>query len=221
MRMKKIGLLGLALVLALALTGAGFAHWSDTVEIDATVEMGDFLVGWQDILEETDNEDLNDPPKDVGTVIQALTEPETGVHHTPVQTVYKMLTITVTNGYPQYKSHCKVTLKNAGTIPAHVVDVIVTPGAGLVLGDISLDANGNPIDWELIDTDNGNVALDLEIFKQANGLSLVCNQLEPCTTEEVDIDIEIKQDGAEECNTYTFSVEIIAVQWNKAAEYPF
>lgn len=38
--MKKIGLICLAVVLALGVLGVGFAHWSQTIEIETTVETG-------------------------------------------------------------------------------------------------------------------------------------------------------------------------------------
>jgi hypothetical protein len=83
----------------------------------------------------------------------------------------------------------------------------------------SWDINGNPVDCELYGPEG--LVLDLELYKQETGLSLICNQLEPCTAEPVDVLVEIKQDGAEECHTYGFDVEIVVVQWNKADEYPF
>jgi hypothetical protein len=215
--MKRIGLICLALVFALGALGVGYAHWSDEVYIEGTVEMGDFLVGWEDILLE---EDSDDDDKDVCDMLCTLEDPETGVHHVPVQTVYHTLVVHIDNGYPQFWGLNKVTIKNAGTIPAHIVDVIVTPGNGLtsvVVADV--DTNGNPIDWELSGPEGA--VLDLVLTKQETGLSLICNQLDPCLAEPVDVWVEIKQDGAEECHTYEFSVTIIAVQWNKAGEYPF
>jgi hypothetical protein len=216
--MKKIGLVVLALVCALGTLGVSYAHWSDELYIEGTVEMGDFLVGWEDILLEEDSDDLD---KDVCDMVCTLEDPETGVHHEPVQTVYHTLDVYIDNGYPQFRGLNKVTIKNAGTIPAHIVDVIVTPGTGLASAvEASWDVNGNPIDWELRNAD-GLAVLDLEIYKQETELSLICNQLDPCLAEPVDVWVEIKQDGAEECHTYEFSVTIIAVQWNKADEYPF
>ena len=216
--MKKIGLLALVLVFALGAVGVGYAHWFDEVYIEGTVEMGDFLVGWEDIILE---EDSDDDGKDPCDMVCTLEDPETSVHHEPVATVHHTLVVYIDNGYPQYWGLNKVTIKNAGTIPAHIVDVIVTPGTGLATATVvSWDTNGNPVDWELCNA-AGDPVLDLVICKQETGLSLICNQLEPCTAEPVDVWVEIKQDGAEECHTYEFSVTIIAVQWNKADEYPF
>lgn len=42
MRIKKIGVLALALVLALGTLGVGFAHWSGTLDISGTVHTGTF-----------------------------------------------------------------------------------------------------------------------------------------------------------------------------------
>jgi hypothetical protein len=39
-------------------------------------------------------------------------------------------------------------------------------------------------------------------------------QMEPCNAYDVSIDIDFKQE-AEECHTYEFYVEMVAIQWNK------
>jgi hypothetical protein len=95
--MKKLGLLALVLVFAFGSLGVGYAHWSDYVYIEGTVEMGDFLIGWEEILDEYDSDHED---KDVCEMECTLEDPETGVHHEPVQTIYHTLVVTVTNGYP-------------------------------------------------------------------------------------------------------------------------
>ncbi len=47
--MKKIGLLCLALVLALGALGISYATWSDNVTIEQTVKTGEFKVGVADM----------------------------------------------------------------------------------------------------------------------------------------------------------------------------
>jgi hypothetical protein len=44
--MKKIGLLAIALILAVGSLGVGLAHWSGSLAINGTVNMEDFCVGW-------------------------------------------------------------------------------------------------------------------------------------------------------------------------------
>jgi hypothetical protein len=46
--MKKIGLLSLAIVLALGALGVGYASWTDTIFIDGTVTTGDFCLSIED-----------------------------------------------------------------------------------------------------------------------------------------------------------------------------
>lgn len=46
--MKKIGLICLALVLAVGALGVGFAMWSETLVIDTTVETGTYCIGFID-----------------------------------------------------------------------------------------------------------------------------------------------------------------------------
>ena len=213
---KKIMATFVVLMFALSIAGFVYAHWSDYVYIEGTVKMGDLIVGWEEIIMCWDNEPDLPIPKDIGDVECDLELPEDSVHHEPPCTVFHKLVVTVTDAYPQYEATCKVTIKNAGTIPAHIINIIMTPGAGLVISSTWDDVNGNPIGWELDDATTGDPVLNIELTKQLTGLSLVCNQLDPCTPEEVDLWLEIKQDGAEPCHTYTFSMEIEAIQWNKA-----
>ena len=95
-----------------------------------------------------------------------------------------------------------------------------------VVGDGVLTIEQDPADpthYEIMkDVDGDGVPeaiINLYIYKQLTGAPLVCNQLDPCTDEPVDIVLEFKQE-AEECHTYRFVIEILAVQWNKAYLFP-
>lgn len=206
----------LATLMVTSIVGVSYAHWSDYVSIAGTAEMGELLVGWLDIKMCWDNEDTFDPVKEVAWVECWLDEPETGVHHDPPQTVFKVLYLHVYNAYPQYKAYCKVNLKNAGTIPAHIIGVSITDPAGLLT--IEQDP-ADPTHYEIMkDVDNDGVdevIINLYLYKQLTDDPLVCNQIDPCQDEPVDIVLEFKQD-AEECHTYEFLIEIEAIQWNKA-----
>ena len=238
MRMKKIGLLGLALVLALALTGAGFAHWSDTVKIEGTAEMGSLTFGFTEIVGEWDYEDwlvyyniTAPPPKEVGSGNCTLSVAERDNH--TEKTVYKLLTFNVTGAYPQYWAINKFTLVNAGTIPLCVHNVTVTLPAGVTLSQSTEYPDAM---WDVMDAD-GKVVYNIWLYKEpvnygpgwaidppwefpgAVGTEtgvrkLVCNQIDPCNALLTEICVDFKQD-AEECHTYTFEIEIEAIQWNK------
>jgi len=210
----------LVTLMAASIAGVAFAHWSDVVYIDGTVEMGELIVGWLDIKMCGDNEDTFDPVKEVAEPECWLDVEETSVHHDPPQTVYKVLYIVVHNAYPQYRAYCKVDLKNAGTIPAHIVGLSITDPDGVLT--IEPDP-ADPTHYEIMKDVDGDgdleAIINLYIYKQETGAPLVCNQLDPCTDEPVDIVLEFKQE-AEECHTYRFVIEILAVQWNKAYLFP-
>jgi hypothetical protein len=222
---KALGMF-VVLLFALAMTGVAESHWTDNVKIQATVHMGDFVVGWLDIKGTWDNEPGLPVPKDVGKISASLADPKTSVH--TGKTIYHTLNVLIDNGYPQYEAWCEADLKNAGTIPAHIVEVNIVPMAGLVIGDEWYDYDGFPLGWELDNAITGKPVLNVELYKfeevtpPALALlphSVVCNQIDPCHDIPVYLHIDIKQAGAEECHTYNFSINILAVQWNKAWEY--
>jgi len=222
---KALGMF-MVLIIALAMTGVAVSHWSDNVQVQGTVHMGDFIVGWLDIKDCSDSDDPF-PGKDLAEVKCRLEDPETSVHHEPPVTIYHTLVVEVENAYPHYWAQCVVDIKNAGTIPAHIVEITVA-GTGLVAVENKWDGNGRPIGWRLDNARSGKEVLNIELYKflpladlsvsVRPKMSLICNQIDPCQDEVVYLWLDIKQ-TAEECHTYEFTIDILAVQWNMAWEW--
>jgi len=196
------------LIVALSVAGIVYAHWTDSVQIEGTVHMGELIVGILDIKSIEDSDDLTKDPCDTTVT---LDDPQMSVHHDPPQTVYHEMYVTVDNGYPQYWVKIKFDLKNAGTIPAHIIALTIVD----IPGDEELVWQYDPLTdtWEGKDPITLDPIINLYIRKQS-GAPLVCNQLEPCTDEPCDLWFELKQ-PAKECHTYDFKIHIEAIQWNK------
>jgi hypothetical protein len=209
---RKVMAMFLVSLMAVSLLGVAYAHWDDTVQIEGTVHMGEFIVGILDIKMIGDNEDTFDPPKEVAECYVELLEPETSVHHVPTETVYKVMLVTTENAYPNYINYIKFNLKNAGTIPAHIKTVTITAYDETDAQDLAV-VEVAPGHYDIVDPVVGAI-INLWLYKQETGAPLESNQLEPCTAEPVDLVIEFKQE-AEECHTYTYKIEIYAIQWNK------
>ena len=223
---KKIMATFAVLIFALSAAGLVYAHWSDMVYIEATVEMGSLTFGFGEIVREWDWEYYADE-KEVAEGVCTLSEPETDVH--TGKTVYKLLTFTITAAYPQYWAINKYTLDNAGTIPVKIQSVTIKLPAGFTAVE---SATYPGVMWEIYDDRTpAKLVYNIWLYKQGPGWpandppwELVAagftlppfkgNQLEPCTPEYAEICVDPKQD-AEECHTYTFSIEIEAIQWNK------
>jgi len=226
--MEKVIGMFVVLMVALGMTGVAVAAWTDTVQIEGTVKMGELIVGFLDgSVEwyETTNgvpEERFIPPKPwVANATVELSDFETSVHHDPPQTVGHKMTIDINNAYPQWDLHIDFDLKNAGTIPATLVDIAgggrdETDDEDLILTD----------GWEW-DGEIGAWVIDAEVWDESGHLIMNLYveayvprdlQLEPCTEYPVHIDLDFKQ-TAEECHTYTFWAEFVFVQWNKAWEY--
>ena len=232
--MRKIGILMLVVVVALASLGVGYAMWDKTLYIDGTVNTGIFKVGFTRIVNEWDSEDWANwnglPWKEVGDAWCELSEsqyvPETD------KTVYHRLHMTIVNGYPCYWAINKFTLDNAGTIPAHFRALIMRPGPGLKISAVIPDKiTGAPIGWVLDDLDD-NPVLNVWLYKQPPDYgpgwykdppdkfpdpwpeSLICNQLDPCNELLTELYVHVKQDALE-LHTYTFDIDIVASQWNE------
>jgi hypothetical protein len=139
--MKKIGLLCLALVLALGTLGIGYATWSANVTIEQTIETGSLIVGVRDVG--TNDDEVGDTGADPG-------QPEgknvascnsTNVVGTEIclkgQTqYYTEVEEVIENAYPCYSCNITYEFANCGTIPAKLKDWNTT-----------VDATSNMCDW--------------------------------------------------------------------------
>lgn len=133
--MKKIGLICLAVVVALGGLGAAYAMWADTVVVTTTVNTGSVSVSLVDQVS-------NDPaprgvPGDSASYFQGSLDPEEeGVWDLATKTWSldrwpknvastdcaiapsgEFMVITITNGYPSYWGSVLVGVQNTGTIP--------------------------------------------------------------------------------------------------------
>jgi hypothetical protein len=229
MQNKKIAALALIIAIALSAFGFAYAHWSDMVTMEGTVEMGSVTIAWDEneLLDYTDNEPLLPEPKDVGSADiyydpdSYIVDPHTG------KGGYKILIVEIHNAYPQYTIAINtLNINNTGTVPVHFVDLIIAgydvtddeelmfvwePGFEHEVGAF-WDNGANDV-W---DDPLGSVD-DVEIIN-VEVVNFVSTQLEPCHNTKGEIDLDFKQE-AEQCHTYTFTVEIVGIQWNKIDEY--
>jgi len=116
---KAIGMFA-ALILALGMTGVAFAHWSQTIYIEGTVETGTVCVGWVYV----DYEDYEYLNKDVGEVDAWLDDPK-GWHIE--DEIFGTLVVDLINVYPSYEAYIYVEIANGGTIPVNLVDFDIGP----------------------------------------------------------------------------------------------
>jgi hypothetical protein len=234
---KKIMATFAIVLIALSMAGFAYAHWSDTVKIEGTVNMGELIVG---ILKDAygldkdyiKTETTNGGPEEKPTTCDAtitMSEEQTSVHHDPTVTVYHKMTAEINNAYPQWDLHLEFKIKNAGTIPAIVKPAVITgrdtkDGEDLTFNVISATWVGGDhyeIVMEIVDPNAGGYdVLENPIPAPIINIKIslwepLDEQLEPCHDYPVHIDLDFKQE-AEECHTYTFSVVWEFIQWNKA-----
>lgn len=136
--MKKIGLISLALVLALGLGGVGYATWADVLTITGTVNTGTVSA----VLSTGACSD--DEVKDVSSISCVLTDPKT-------------LTVTVTNAYPSITYTCEFDVHNTGTVPVILKPVVINL-AGVPAGATItvLKDDGNPLEGTQIEQFGGD-----------------------------------------------------------------
>ena len=123
--MRNIGLLFAISLVALAVMGMGYAHWSQTLYINGTVTTGKLCVGIRDM-------GTNDPPntkdpgkdKDVGVTISInVGDPKCYHNNTPY---YEEIMYKIENAYPCYNSTGFFWIANCGSIPVNITNVSCT-----------------------------------------------------------------------------------------------
>lgn len=117
--MRKIGLLLLALIIALGCSGVAYASWNNTLQASGTVNTGSFEQGFI-ACSTNDPPGTIDPgkPQDVASTVAQLACPENGG--------WRKVLVTITNAYPCYYSEVYFTLKNHGTTPARIASITIT-----------------------------------------------------------------------------------------------
>lgn len=233
--MKKIGLIALALVLALGALGAAYATWSQTLTITEEVNTGTFIVGVRDVGTNDGGPALGETYKGVVGILHPESPPTDGKEdpgysknvaaarsvdgeekcmHEGTQ-YFHDVTETIVNAYPSYS--CTITLEfaNCGTVPAIVESVIPGP----VTDPDGLFPYVEITSWEIRD-DGGSV------WKSGSGLTaleaaLQGYQLDPCDVMQVDITKHIIQEIGDDppvlCPqdaTMTMTEDVKWVQWN-------
>ncbi|HEY90742.1 MAG TPA: hypothetical protein G4O07_02815 [Dehalococcoidia bacterium] len=200
---KAVGILALVLVLTLGSMGVAYAHWNQTLYIEGEVRTGELLFEFQWFVVHLDHgldwhcEDgmgfVVQGDKDVGSCTTLLVDVDD-----PPDGHYDLLEVTFSNVYPCYYEHLGFWLHNGGTIPL-VIDRAVINGLDYseLPSHVELDLDGDGLnDIETRWGDNFGV------------------QLDPGQSAGVSFDIHILQE-APQGETLTFTIEIVAVQWNE------
>jgi len=219
--MKKVGLLIIALVVALGGLGVGYAMWSDTINVVGSVETGDVCIQWLTY----DDSDMcigTEGDRPVGTVVPGADPKfpvgndrywdknvactEIAYYEDELGNIdYNTLIITVYNAYPGYYADWELEWVNCGTIPVRIQRAYLTP--------LNFTIASNT-DWTNPQAD-GEIWIDWVISDD----TLQGVQLEPGEDGASSFKLLIMQ-TAEQNATYQFTLTIDAVQWDEYTPNP-
>lgn len=208
--MKKIGLLSLAIVLALGALGAAYAPWTDQVEISQVVHTGFLQVGIRG------EADIQGDPKEVAGVVvtewnDRFVKPDDG------HTYYEGVTVEITNLFP-----CVTVTETfwigvqQGSIPVKLM--ITASSIWVDPADPNL-FDYLDIQWAVTGTHNGGEELEpmsgegLGFYGALQGL-----QLHGCDVVKLEIVKKLEQNDSAQGLSGGFAVTVTAIQYN---EYPF
>jgi len=139
--MKKIGIICLALVMALGAMGLGYALWSEVLTISGTVQTGDIGAEWS-VEAYGDNE-----TKDVSSCVATGNGSDT-------------LTVTITGAYPCVGYYVDWNIEGTGSVPIHFaapsIDTANMP-SGSTFTFTKMD--GTAIDWSTVQLHDGDTQL--------------------------------------------------------------
>jgi len=228
------------LIIALSIVGIVYAHWIDSVVIKGTASMGSITFGFTSLIDEWDSEDYLGYPleKQTGTAHCYLKQPVEDTH--TGHTVYKLLEFNITGGYGEYWGINKFTLDNAGTVPLKIQNITVTVPVGF---DLVVSIPG--VEWDVKNHTTGNLVYEIWLYNETSDVDYIRSlgpgyAMEPPWLLEEDLwwylgaflgtinGTQIDKldsiptemcvylpETAQICHTYTFSIAIDAIQWNK------
>ena len=209
--MKKIGLLCLALVLALGTLGIGYAAWTDTVYIEQTVETGTVKVGIGELILT-----LSWDEKNVANITGYLDE-QVGQKWSEADQqwipYYKKAYVTVDNAYPGIKAHTTYTIGNLGTIPVIIsdIDFEVYDEGGNLLSFVWVVEPPTHGAWGKVFDERGDPDGHIMNILFVNSIG---EQLHYCESVKSEWDVVFLQPLKQD-HTYTIIATITAIQYNK------
>lgn len=217
--MKRLSIICLIMVLALAVMGFGFAKWSDTVVVSVAAETGEVDWGFvsgsfmqkdegPDWTCDTGLENVRKAPegKDVGSTTYVFSDADS-------DGTLDTLTVTVTNAYPCYYNEVSAKVQNYGTIPVIVQYAVLDwMGTKVTLADGQVYmflSNGQVVEYDGSGTYPANAVIEFCWMNNAG------NQQHPGQKLEESFDFHVLQPAAQS-TAYTFSISLEAIQWNES-----
>ncbi len=241
--MKKIGILALALVMALGALGIGYAHWTETLNIKGTLTTGYIDVNF---MSQYDNDDSNQidpteagewdftgdapvwsgdrlvPEKDVASTSSTYTAWDQQA--APTNPTGNFATILVANGYPSYWGSVAWDIKNHGNVPVELWTVTLVSVETAIPPAIAKDKDLEIGVRYYVDADTGRVN---ETLQAGDDFSFILSahgteQLDPSswnsdtwnTTAYLDVTVHIEQDAGQK-SSYGFTIDYLFANWNE------
>lgn len=188
--MKKGKFLALALAGAITLMGAGYAAWTDTIKLNATVNTGKLDLYYVDV-EEFGQNNGNLPAYTTGDVKYTDGVDENGTKNAKE---WDTANITLGNMYPGATATCNLKIKNASSIPVKLVQPVI-----LVPGNLSYQ-NEMIANVKSIKCENKDIDINSDI----------------AAGKEIDLVLEFKaEENAKQSTPYNFSITADFKQFNK------
>lgn len=205
--MKKIGLLSLALVLALGSLGIGYAAWTDTLTITGTVATGDLDWEFAGAPGQSDagvDQNVFFTLESWNWVLMDKDVASTSVEFTDNHT----LTVTIDNAYPYYANHISFVVHGLGSIPLRIWKV------NFLVNDSVVETIYEGDQYIYLDLD-GDTFADLEIWWGSYfGL-----QLHAGDHLDKSFNLLVLQPAPQDAQL-TFSIEIVAIQFDQYTPGP-
>ncbi|MEM3597240.1 MAG: hypothetical protein QXJ53_03855 [Candidatus Bathyarchaeia archaeon] len=202
---KKIMATFAILMIALGVAGFAYAHWSETLYLNGTVNTGRVCAEWsfnailpQSNLKDLDGDGQEDDPVAVLTYTMSDTDQD-GCNDT--------LTVTLTNAYPSLTVEGMIDVTNCGTIPIGIYDYdwTITDNSNIA-GAVEL----LNVDFYLKDPQGGihPITVDIEAWIEE------VNQIDPGWSLVCEFKIHFTQSLPEDA-TATISAWIEFWNWNE------
>lgn len=209
--MRKRGILIIGVALMIAAAGVVYAHWTETLYVNATVNTGEIQVHWKDVWTNDDGDpdgmevadvtciwpsgcEIGDPAGRGYAAAAPRYDKDVAECIASISADGYTYTLTVSNAYPSYYCTAWSEFGNQGTVPVKLQSIAVTT-------NLTVLPDGSFLEGEKW-TENGTLC----------GL-----QIDPEGIEQTANTLHIKQAALQNA-AYTFSEVHTFVNWNEWEE---